>query len=206
MNKPVNDTVKEWLGAYLDGELSGDRRAWVEEHLAGCAECQQELTELRELAGLLQTAPVPQILLNEQEYAAQVTRRLPHPSQPFSRRLLRAGLRYAPLGLFGLWAFFQAALWLSAAVLFTQRLIPGAEGALSAIVPSAPSGEFGWLGGIFSLTNPAQPVIDLVGVNWLAPLILINLVAISVLALLFLAWLAGFYSYRRTHSSPRQFE
>ena len=50
-----SDTLREWLGAYMDGELNTERRAWVERHLADCAECRLELDELRRLSRLLHT-------------------------------------------------------------------------------------------------------------------------------------------------------
>jgi hypothetical protein len=58
------------------------------------------------------------------------------------------------------------------------------------------------LGGIFSLAGPGQPALDLVAVDRLGSLALINLAVITLLALLFLAWLAGLYSYRRLQTSP----
>ena len=38
-----------FLDAYLDGELEPDKRAELEQHLAGCAECKQKLDRLRQL-------------------------------------------------------------------------------------------------------------------------------------------------------------
>jgi anti-sigma factor (TIGR02949 family) len=43
------DEADRFLDAYLDGELEPGRRAEVEEHLAGCPECQQKLNGLRQL-------------------------------------------------------------------------------------------------------------------------------------------------------------
>jgi anti-sigma factor RsiW len=54
-----NDAVREWLGAYLDGELNAERRAWVQYHLARCAMCRHELEELRNLSSLLHADPLP---------------------------------------------------------------------------------------------------------------------------------------------------
>ncbi len=117
MNERANDYVKEWLGAYLDGELSDERRAWVENHLAGCPDCRKELDELRALSNLLHAVPAPATGLSNAEFTRQVTRRLPQPVRPFGRRALQIGLRYAPLGLFGIWAFFQAVILVAAGLL-----------------------------------------------------------------------------------------
>jgi len=45
------------LNAYLDGALSGDERRAIEAHLASCAECRQELAELRTVVTLLHGLP-----------------------------------------------------------------------------------------------------------------------------------------------------
>ncbi len=200
MNGHPNDYVKEWLGAYLDGELAEDRRAWVEEHLAGCPECQKELAELRALSTLLHADPSPAFLENDAAFTARVVRRLPRPSRPFSRRALSAGLRYAPLGFFGLWAFFQAFLWISSALLLGLDLFPRANGVWAALTSLAGAGAAGWLGGLFSLISPGLPTLDLPVFDWLGPLALINLAAIALLAMLFLAWFAGLWSCRRVQS------
>jgi len=42
--------VKDWLGAYLDGELQGNRLQAVEAHLQTCKACRDELQGLRGLA------------------------------------------------------------------------------------------------------------------------------------------------------------
>jgi anti-sigma factor RsiW len=203
MNGHANDYVKEWLGAYLDGELAKDRRGWVEDHLASCLECRQELAELRALTMLLHADPAPSVQMDGEPFAARVVKRLPPLPRAFNRRALRVTLRYAPLGVFGLWAFFQAVLWVSAILLFALNLFPQAEGILAIFPPSAGSGAAGWLGGIFSLAGPGQPALDLVAIDRLGSLVLINLALIILLGLLFLAWLAGLYSYRRGQTKQR---
>ena len=42
------EEADRFLDAYLDGELDPAKRAELEEHLAGCAECQQKLDRLRQ--------------------------------------------------------------------------------------------------------------------------------------------------------------
>jgi hypothetical protein len=57
--------LKELLSAYADGELVGTQRDFIEEHLAGCADCQALLadyTKTREqLLSLRATPPMPDI-------------------------------------------------------------------------------------------------------------------------------------------------
>jgi anti-sigma factor (TIGR02949 family) len=43
------DETDRFLDAYLDGELEPDKRAELEQHLAGCPECKQKLDRLRQL-------------------------------------------------------------------------------------------------------------------------------------------------------------
>jgi anti-sigma factor (TIGR02949 family) len=43
------EEADRFLDAYLDGELDPAKRAELEQHLAGCAECQQKLIRLRQL-------------------------------------------------------------------------------------------------------------------------------------------------------------
>ena len=48
--KSEHQRVEERLSAYLDGELSPKEQAWVEKHLAQCADCAQNLRTLREFS------------------------------------------------------------------------------------------------------------------------------------------------------------
>ena len=53
--------VRPRLGAYLDGALSEGDARWAEEHLAGCAACQHEVSQLRRLKTLVaDLAAVPE--------------------------------------------------------------------------------------------------------------------------------------------------
>ena len=206
MSERANDYVKEWLGAYLDGELSADRRSWVEEHLADCLACQQELLELRALSALLHADPAPAPFLEPEAFSRQVLNRLPPPLQPAWQRALRLGLRFTPLGLFCAWAFFQAVIWVTSALLYALPLFPQAEGWLATLTP-------GWYGAGADLLGYGYlgQLIQLSGLNGLTegtdlsflfgPLTLINLVFLAVLAAVFFAWLAGLWTYRRSQSN-----
>lgn len=166
------DPVAEWLGAYLDGELNQERRAWVEAHLAGCAACRQELAELRALASLLRDAPEPD-LGSAESFSAGVLDALPA-SSPRGASFPPA-LRYLPLGLFTAWAALQAAVWIAAALAY----LPGLAGRIE------------WL----------RPALDLLGRPYIAGLpagfLLIELLLAGMFAVIFLAWMAGAWSARR---------
>jgi len=48
----------ELIPAYLDGEVTGEEKEWLEEHLAVCAHCREELQALEEVGLLLSEAPL----------------------------------------------------------------------------------------------------------------------------------------------------
>lgn len=50
--------LQRWLPGYLDGDLPGFRRRWLEAHLSRCPACRQEAAELREVMEVLQASPV----------------------------------------------------------------------------------------------------------------------------------------------------
>src|SRR5260221_10050011 len=52
------DEADRFLDAYLDGELEAAKRAELEEHLAGCAVCQEKLRRLSQFRSFL-TANAP---------------------------------------------------------------------------------------------------------------------------------------------------
>ena len=51
--------IRDWLGAYLDNELSPHDQAEVETHLNECQECRSELAQLRMLDTLSRQLPHP---------------------------------------------------------------------------------------------------------------------------------------------------
>ncbi len=200
MNERANDYVREWLGAYLDGELSADRRAWVEEHLASCQACQRELVELRALSTLLHADPVPAPFLDQELFSRQVVSRLPRPAPSSRQRALQLGLRYLPLGLFGAWAFVQAAVLVSTVLIYALSLFPQAGGLLAGLAPLPESAAGSWIGGLMSLSG-LNGLIEETGIFLIiSPLALISLAAIALLAVLFFAWLAGLWTYHRSQA------
>ncbi len=210
MNVPTNDYVKEWLGAYLDGELSADRRAWVEDHLAGCPVCQRELTELRALAQLLHADPAPAPFLEPQAFSRQVLSRLPAPRQSTWQRLLGFNLRFAPLWLFGAWAFFQAVILVSTGLFYALRLFPEAGGIAASLEPRWNLGwdsllDYTLFGSALSYLGLDHLTQGIGGAFWIGPLAVINLVFLALLSVLFFAWLGGLYSHYRVQSRAQDY-
>ena len=109
----MSNHVTEWLNAYLDGELKGNRLQQVEKHLAECQTCQAELESLQSLSALLQEVPAPEFTVNER-FVSQVNLRLPHGSVGASRsKFLEVGWWMIPVGLLAVWVFISTAILLS---------------------------------------------------------------------------------------------
>jgi anti-sigma factor RsiW len=104
--------VLDWLGAYHDGELHGDRLRSVQAHLGACAICQAELAALQRLAVSLHSSPPLPARTPPDQFVAQVRLRLParRGPTPGHARLRRAAGLWLPLGVLGLWALGQAVL------------------------------------------------------------------------------------------------
>jgi predicted anti-sigma-YlaC factor YlaD len=72
--------VQAELEAYVDGELSLERSALLEGHLASCRACQAELARLQAVAAALETWP---LVMEPAQFTAQVMARVrPRPAQP----------------------------------------------------------------------------------------------------------------------------
>ncbi len=79
----------EWLGAYLDGELSPEIVVQVQSHLSDCPDCRKELAGIKALSGILKSESVLQP--DPEKFLKQLKARLPEkPStqSPNSQSLL----------------------------------------------------------------------------------------------------------------------
>ena len=105
----MSNHVTEWLNAYLDGELKGNRLQHVEKHLAECGACQAELESLRGLSALLQEVRAPEFPSPER-FANQVNLLLPQKriATPKSQ-LFEVGWWMIPVGLLMVWVFISTA-------------------------------------------------------------------------------------------------
>jgi anti-sigma factor RsiW len=101
------------LNAYLDGELHGNRLRQMQSHLAACADCQNELKELRRISDLLRGAPAPEFRPVER-FVANLTLNLPRRTQT-NRPTKPGSLLWwlVPAGLLGAWFFVRTAFALT---------------------------------------------------------------------------------------------
>lgn len=192
-----NEHVIAWLGAYHDGELHGRRLRQIETHLAHCEMCSAELKELRALTALLQESPAPERLTRPDRFVAQVGLRLPRrPTQPTWKRALETGWRLVPVGLFGAWAFVEAALWVSSVLLGALRLGIGSD----LVAGLLPASQGSWWTETLSLSSANLSDLGQIALqlwNNGGPLgwgITLNLVASMVIGLLYLSWLASWWA------------
>jgi anti-sigma factor RsiW len=59
MSRPDHSTYHEWLNLDADGVLGSSERALLDQHLATCADCRNELHEIESLHGALASAAQP---------------------------------------------------------------------------------------------------------------------------------------------------
>jgi anti-sigma factor RsiW len=112
--------VTDLLGAYLDGELRGQRRNQVEDHLTRCAACRKELEQLRGLSALLQETVPAESFTPADRFVANLTLRLPRRSEaPSVRKSSGFAWWLVPAGVVGVWVFMQTVFtvsnWVTAA-------------------------------------------------------------------------------------------
>jgi len=183
----MSEHVLDWIGAYHDGELHGDRLRWVAAHLRACAACQAELEALQNLAVRLQANPPMPARTPPEQFVAQVRLRLPPRSAPVPgrARLRQAAGLWLPLGVLALWAFGQAVLVVSGLALGVAAV----PAAIPVVLPPLPG-----LGALPLLVALAQPA------GWGGWLALLVLNAGLTAAVAVLAWgcLASWWAARET--------
>jgi len=118
------DHVLDWLQAYHDGELQGQKAHWVEAHLSYCESCRAELEALQAFSSLLQLSPPAPDLLHSESFVARVVQATSEPSlrpAPAAlKRALETGWYLIPVGLIGAWLFVQTAYIVVALILLAQ--------------------------------------------------------------------------------------
>lgn len=212
MRQNTTDRVSEWLGAYLDGELNAERRAWVEEHLATCAGCREELESLRALSSLLLADAQP---ATSGAFTSRVMAALPPrasagallglggSAEALPRKIV-LGLYWFPMALFGLWVFLEAVIVASSAALFGMRFLP--QGLLPAGAAGSGGALNGWLSGALSMAGLTELAgfVENAAQFWPGVMMLVlELGATALVAVLFLAWLTGFFSFRRAQAETK---
>lgn len=105
--------MRTLLNAYLDGELHGSPLRSMEIHLATCADCRNELKELRLVSDLLRADPVPEFTPSER-FVSQLTLSMPR-RLPRARPAKSGSLAWwlVPAGLLGAWFFVQTVFTLT---------------------------------------------------------------------------------------------
>jgi hypothetical protein len=198
----MSNHVTEWLNAYLDGELKGNRLQQVEEHLAECRACQTELDSLQSLSGLLQAVPAPEFPSPER-FATQVNLLLPQKRNPTpGTQLFEVGWWMIPIGLLAVWVFISTAALLGDAMSVAKNF--GLLDSTTASFISAPSetvevtstlGQFGVLQG--NSLQWAETTESFT--RGLFPQIVLQV----AVALLYLAWFAIWWNHHtRQMSEP----
>jgi predicted anti-sigma-YlaC factor YlaD len=105
----MSEHVTEWLNAYLDAELHGNRLHQVEKHLAECKTCQAEFESLQGLSRLLHEVPAPEFT-SPARFATQVNLLLPQKPVTAPRSgLFEIGWWMIPVGLLVAWIFISTA-------------------------------------------------------------------------------------------------
>lgn len=191
----MNGHVSEWLGAYLDGELSALRLRIVQTHLTECAACRSELEGLRRVSAMLQSAPAPEFTPAD-NFAARLALQLPRREivdKPAGRPSLLWCL--LPALILSAWFFYQTVLAISglAGALDGAGLYGGAPGDGShSLWFSLLTGLFGgWLGG------PGQSILAVADrLSLLAADIFGRLFWQALIGLIYIAWLAGWWIWR----------
>lgn len=195
----MNGHVTEWLGAYLDGELSAARRQKVQAHLNACAACQAELESLRRVSALLQSAPMPEFTPAD-AFASRLAQRLPRQrtdEKPAGRPSLLWYL--VPALILAAWFFYQTTLAVSGLANLLDEMSglgiqPVTEG--HSLWFSALTGLLGvWLG---SLPQAVLAFVD--RLSLFAADVLGRLFWQALIGLVYLAWLAIWWS----RQAPRQ--
>ena len=77
--------LRELLSAYIDGEVSASETLRVEEHLARCQECRDELASLRSTVGLLRR--LPELAVPRSFALSEAPQRRPTPTIVWTARL-----------------------------------------------------------------------------------------------------------------------
>jgi hypothetical protein len=196
----MTEHVKQWLNAYLDGELRGARMGQVENHLADCAECRTELDELRGLSALLrETAPVGEFIPTER-FVANLTLNLPRqPEHSQPRKALEIGWWLTPVGILGTWLFLQVTFFLSRLVLTASNA--GLLGNTFASFKGNPPQAL-WLETLAKLLGNQPGFISTLNK---ADLFIQNMQGAfiwqALLAIIYLVWLASWWFRQQNQSS-----
>ena len=109
----MHKEMRLMINAYLDGELHGKSLREMENHLASCSTCQNEIMELRSVSKLLQASPIPESIPVER-FITQLALSLPRRTAVSLRsKTISPGWWLIPAGLLGAWFFVQTVFTLT---------------------------------------------------------------------------------------------
>ena len=198
--------MTEWLGAYLDRELSGPQRRQVESHLAECEICQARLDELQTLSTLLQeTAPAGEFIPTER-FIANLTLNLPRQTtaETRPRKALEIGWWLIPVSVLGTWVFIQITFSLSSVMLVVADA--GLLGSNLAWLQGNPP-QTQWFATLMQLFGGQLGFVGQTALIYLnnADLFIQNLtngfIWQAILATLYLGWLSSWWFRQQKQSS-----
>lgn len=196
----MNQHLINWLGVYLDGELTGLRLRQVESHLAECKTCQAELEELRRLAVLLRESPAPEDLTSAERFVSQVGLRLPRrPERPAWQRALERGWQLVPVGLLGAWIFVETVFDVSKLVLAALQLGLGGDAVAGWLHTSEHSA---WLAQIVRFLGVDLSAVSYAVLQWLSASswsITWQLGLLAIMGLLYWSWLTSWWVRQKHH-------
>lgn len=210
---PANpgDHVTPWLGAYLDGEVTAGMREQIEAHLLNCVHCQTELESLEQLSDLLHADPPLKPQGSDRAFARKIVEQIRRPARPFWQRFLQLSWRMAPLFLFVGWAFFQAVEWISGLVLVGMNWVPGIEDSWQAMAPLPNDGGLLFsklLSDLLRMSLSSLKIGEVAeSIAWLEPvgvMALLNLALLTILAVLFVSWLASLWAYQQAKTNLKE--
>jgi hypothetical protein len=198
----MHEEMRTLLNAYLDGELHGQHLKEMQNHLAFCDACQNELKELRLVSNLLQTDPTPEFITAER-FVSQLTLNLPRRS-PYNQPVKPSSLAWwlIPAGLLGSWFFMQTVFTLTNIV--TAAKMAGLLGQVSNWLGSGQ--ETTWFStatSMFGGQAAIQPILSLLNnVNVFGVDLLSGFAWQAAIVLLYWTWL--FFWWLRGH--PRHMQ
>jgi len=200
----MTEHVKQWLNAYLDGELRGESLNQVEHHLDECVECSAELDELRGLSALLQETPPAGEFISTERFVSNLTLTLPRqPGHSQPRKIFEIGWWLTPVGILGTWLFLQVTFLLSRLVLTASNagLLGNTFASFKGNPPQAQWLEIlarllGDQPGFYQMTISALNKADLFVQNIQGAFIWQ-----ALLAIIYLVWLASWWFRQQDQSS-----
>lgn len=184
----------QWLGAYYDGELNPEKNQQIKEHLETCQDCQKQLDQIAYLSAILHKVPEVAPLQPVDIFIEQVVTKLPEKKSQNPGITWQVSWWMPPMILVSGWSFLQALFFMSGLLLQLKpfenisQFSSGSQTILEeffsfALLPAA----YTWLSPIWHLLPGSDAIY----------ILLLNLIASCVCAILLASWLASWFTYHR---------